>query len=323
MKYFYSSFVIAVIGLVAAFFIGGYEAIYICAILSVLEVSLSFDNAVVNAKVLNTMEPKWQQRFIVWGIPIAVFGMRFVFPILIVAIAARMGILETLHLAIYEPENYHKALETTRFEIYAFGGAFLLMVFLHFFFESEKETHWIGFLEDNILMRALRKFPNISFMIAITFGIILLYITKSYVIGMAYFSALALYLLIHSADKLMSSENGVRSGAMGFLYLEILDASFSFDGVIGAFALSENIFIIMIGLGIGAMFVRSLTIYFVHKKTLQSLVYLEHGAHYAIGVLSVIMFIKIFTEVSEIITGLVGMGFITAAFIGSKMVKKS
>ncbi|RDU67463.1 hypothetical protein CQA53_00060 [Helicobacter didelphidarum] len=321
MKYFYSSFVVTLIGLGIAYYIDTWEAVYICVILSLLEISLSFDNAVVNAKVLNTMEEKWQQRFIYWGIPIAVFGMRFVFPILIVAIAARMGILETLHLAIYKPDEYHKALETTRFEIYAFGGAFLLMVFLQFFFSDEKDEHWISLLEANPIMRMLVKFPNVSFMIAITFGIILLAITKEYVIGMAYFSALALYLLIHSADTLFGSD-GIRNGLMGFLYLEVLDASFSFDGVIGAFALSENIFIIMVGLGIGAMFVRSLTLYFVKRQVLQKLIYLEHGAHYAIGALAVIMIVKIFTEVSEIITGLVGVGFIGVSFICSIMTKK-
>ena len=320
MKHFYSSFVIAVVGLMIAFYIGAFEAVYICFILSILEVSLSFDNAVVNAKVLDSMEPKWQRRFITWGIPVAVFGMRFVFPILIVAVAARLGVLETLNLAIYKPEEYHRALETTRFEIYAFGGAFLLMVFLNFFFDSDKERHWIGILEDNVVVRFLSRFHNISFILAILFGLVLLSMTQSYLIGMSYFSALALYLLIHSADSLFGSD-GVRSGLMGFLYLEVLDASFSFDGVIGAFALSENVFIIMIGLGIGAMFVRSLTLYFVEKRTLSELVFLEHGAHYAIGALAIIMFLKIFMEVSEIITGLIGIGFITISFIASKMYK--
>lgn len=276
----------------------------------------------VNAKVLNTMDKKWQKRFIYWGIPIAVFGMRFVFPIVIVAIAARMGIFETLNLAIYSPELYHKALETTRFEIYAFGGAFLLMVFLNFFFDSQKEVHWIGFIENNYITKLLTKFPNISLLIAIILGIFLLSWTDSVIIGMAYFSALILYLIIHSADEFFGTD-GTRNGIMGFLYLEVLDASFSFDGVIGAFALSENIFIIMIGLGIGAMFVRSLTLYFVEKKTLQQLIYLEHGAHYAIGALAIIMIIKIFGEVSEIITGLIGVGFIGVSFICSKLAQRN
>lgn len=318
MKYFYSSFVVTFIGLIIAFYIGAWQAIYICILLSILEVSLSFDNAVVNAKVLDTMDIKWQKRFIYWGIPIAVFGMRFIFPIIIVAIAARLGIFETLNLALYYPQEYHNALEKTRYEIYAFGAGFLLMVCLQFFFDSNKDLHWLTWVEDNMLMRFFIKFPNFALLLAITLGIALLALTEDILIGMAYFCAIALYLIIHSADKFLGGD-GVRNGLMGFLYLEVLDASFSFDGVIGAFALSENIFIIMIGLGIGAMFVRSLTLFLVEHKTLQKLIYLEHGAHYAIGALAIIMLLKIFIEVSEIITGLIGVGFIAIAFICSKI----
>jgi hypothetical protein len=126
---------------------------------------------------------------------------------------------------------------------------------------------------------------------------------------LAYFSGVLLHSFIASLDELMNTD-GVRSGIMGLLYLEVLDASFSFDGVIGAFALSNDIFIIMIGLGIGAMFVRSLTIYFVEKKTLTEFKYLEHGANYAIVTLAFVMFYKIFGDISEVIVGTIGVLFI-------------
>src|SRR5207245_6010504 len=74
-----------------------------------------------------------------------------------------------------------------------------------------------------------------------------------------------------------------------FLYLEVLDASFSFDGVVGAFAITSDPIIIAIGLGIGAMFIRSLTVYLVKKGTLAEYVYLEHGALYAIGALAILL----------------------------------
>jgi hypothetical protein len=102
-----------------------------------------------------------------------------------------------------------------------------------------------------------------------------------------------------------------------FLYLEVLDASFSFDGVVGAFAITQEIFVIAAGLGIGAMYIRSLTVYLVRQGTLQEYVYLEHGAHYAIGALALILAISIETEVPEIITGLVGVGFIGVALLSS------
>ncbi|NUL08050.1 DUF475 domain-containing protein, partial [Streptomyces lunaelactis] len=78
-----------------------------------------------------------------------------------------------------------------------------------------------------------------------------------------------------------------------FLYLEVLDASFSFDGVIGAFAITNDIVLMALGLGIGAMYVRSLTVYLVRQGTLDDYVYLEHGAHYAIGALAVILLVTI------------------------------
>ena len=321
MKYFYSSFILTILGLVAAYFLGGFVAVYICVLLIILEVSLSFDNAVVNARILRHMSQVWQRRFIIYGIPIAVFGMRFLFPILIVSIAADMGMLQTLNLALNNPDEYHHALHSNKNQIYIFGGGFLLMVFLSFFFE-EKETKWIRFLEDNHLIKTFSKSQNITLFIAILTGIILIILTQNSTYAIAYFSAIVLHLGLGMFDEIFST-SGIKSGLMGFLYLEVLDASFSFDGVIGAFAMSQDIFIIMIGLGIGAMFVRSLTIYMVRQKILESFIYLEHGAHYAILALAVIMFIKIFYEVSEIITGTASMLFIALALIHSVLKRRN
>lgn len=321
MKYFYSSFILTILGLVAAYFLGGFVAVYICVLLIILEVSLSFDNAVVNARILRHMSQVWQKRFIIYGIPIAVFGMRFLFPILIVSIAADIGMLQTLNLALNNPDEYHHALHSNKNQIYIFGGGFLLMVFLSFFFE-EKETKWIRVLEDNHLIKTLAKSQNITLFIAILTGIILIMLTQNSTYAIAYFSAIVLHLGLGMFDEIFST-SGIKSGLMGFLYLEVLDASFSFDGVIGAFAMSQDIFIIMIGLGIGAMFVRSLTIYMVHKRILESFIYLEHGAHYAILALAVIMFIKIFYEVSEIITGTASMLFIALALIHSVLKRRN
>lgn len=96
------------------------------------------------------------------------------------------------------------------------------------------------------------------------------------------------HLLKDSTDEDEESESETQSntkgniiaGIGGFLYLEVLDASFSFDGVIGAFAITSDVVVIMLGLAIGAMFVRSMTIYLVEKGTLEAYIYLEHGAHY-------------------------------------------
>ncbi len=312
MQYFKSSILIAIIGLGVALALGGLHAFYIVLLLAILEVSLSFDNAVVNAKVLETMEKKWQERFITWGIPVAVFGMRFLFPIAIVAIASGTGVFETFSMAINDPHHYQETLESVEKLIYAFGGSFLMMVFLHFIFETDREEKWIAIIENSNMLSRMGEMKSIQMMITTAMGIALVYKTGSYQIALAYFSGILLYSLIASLDELLNID-GVRSGIMGFLYLEILDASFSFDGVIGAFALSSDIFVIMIGLGIGAMFVRSLTLYMLAKKTLTEYRYLEHGAHYAIFALAVIMLLKIFIPVNEIFVGTIGVLFIAVA----------
>lgn len=312
MKHFYSSMVVTVIGLAIAFYVGGFYALYITALLAVLEVSLSFDNAVVNAKVLETMEPKWQKRFITFGIPIAVFGMRLVFPIVIVAMAGHLGVIETFNLALHEPVKYQHTLESVETLIYAFGGSFLLMVFLDFIFDVDREEKWIEIIENSTVLNKAGSINNIEMIIATAIGLGLVYETSNSGIALAYFGGMFLHSLIASLDDLLSTD-GIRSGIMGFLYLEMLDASFSFDGVIGAFALSSNIFIIMIGLGIGAMFVRNLTLLFIEKKTLTEYRYLEHGAHYAILALALVMFGKMFIHINEILVGTIGVAFIGIA----------
>ena len=309
MQHFKGSIIITVIGLVLGYYIGGLETLYIVALLAILEISLSFDNAVVNAKVLETMDEIWQRRFITFGMPIAVFGMRFVFPIVIVAVASGLGVFETFELATNQPMEYQAQLKSVEKLIFSFGGAFLLMVFLGFLFDQEREERWISAIEDSKLIKFLTSIKCISTLIASLVGLLLFYLSQNVNIAIAYGIGMLLYTLIHFIDNHMAT-NGVRSGLMGLLYLEVLDASFSFDGVIGAFALSSNIYVIMIGLGIGAMFVRSLTLLMLEKKTLVEYQYLEHGAHYAIFALALIMLLKVFIHVNELVVGTVGVSFI-------------
>ena len=107
------------------------------------------------------------------------------------------------------------------------------------------------------------------------------------------------------------------AGAMSFVYLEVLDASFSFDGVIGAFAITKDIIIITLGLAIGAFFVRSLTLLLVDRKTLQNYIYLEHGAHYALGALAFMMLFSIVYHIPEIYIGGTGMVIVLLSFLSS------
>ena len=332
MGYFRNSFLVTVAGLVLGAYLGWQgshtwtgvlSTMFIVAVLATLEVSLSFDNAVVNAAVLKKMSPVWRRRFLTWGIAIAVFGMRIVFPLAIVAIIARVGPVSALLMAATDPDNYSRVLTSANVSVSAFGGAFLAMVGLKHFFNREKNVHWITVIE-----RPLTRLGRIE---AAELGLVLLlmYLVSSRLHGHDQFEFLAAgvfglvtYIAVDGVSALLKVESVVsgevvQSGAASFLYLEVLDASFSFDGVIGAFALSNNLFVIAIGLGVGAMFVRSLTIMLVEHETLASYRYLEHGAFYAIIALAVMMFLNAVNHIPEVITGLIGGGFIVAAFIAS------
>lgn len=334
MKYFTGSYLTTIIGLILAYLWGeklccgsGFNCIFIAIILSILEVSLSFDNAVINAARLEKMSKIWQQRFLTWGIAIAVFGMRFLFPILVVAIFAHLGLFEVAKMAVTDVDKYAHYLHVAHPPIITFGGTFLMMLFLNFFINSKKEVHWIKFIE-----RKLSNFADFrGIQTAIT--LLALYVTQYFnpqevreEILIAGLWGIAIYLLIDGLTHMLEKRSEGNSCAgvslknscfAGFLYLELIDASFSLDGVLGAFALSKDILIITIGLSIGAMFVRSLTIMLVEKKTLTQYLYLESGAHWAIGALSAIMLISTVKEVPEIITGLLGLAFIVFAFVGS------
>ena len=293
------------------------------AMLAVLEISLSFDNAIVNANKLQEMTPVWQRRFLTWGILIAVFGMRIVFPLLIVVIAAHIGPWEALRLAATDPVEYSHIIEGAALSIEAFGGAFLMMVALKYFFDDGKDVHWIGAIE-----RGLSRFSSVQGVeLAVVLSVVLLIaaLLPEASVATFLFSAvggLVTFLLVevvgHILDQREATMDLAAKGGVGaFLYLEVLDASFSFDGVIGAFALTQNLFLIAIGLGIGAMYVRSMTIMLVERQTLTQFRYLEHGAFWSILVLAVIMFSKTMIHVSEIVTGLLGAAFIATAFWSS------
>ncbi|MFE5815211.1 DUF475 domain-containing protein [Streptomyces sp. NPDC056479] len=353
LKTFGWSFAVTALGLVAAVLFGGWEALGIVAILSVLEISLSFDNAVVNAGILKKMNAFWQKIFLTVGILIAVFGMRLVFPVVIVAITASLGPIEAVDLALSDKDQYQQLVTDAHPAIAAFGGMFLLMIFLDFIFE-DRDIKWLGWLE-----RPLAKLGKVD-MLSVCIALIVLLISaltfaanahqhggahvdKAETVLLSGIGGLITYMIVGGLsgffeDKLEeeeereheAEEEAERSGKprsavalagkaafFMFLYLEVLDASFSFDGVIGAFAVTNDIVLMALGLGIGAMYVRSLTVYLVRQGTLDDYVYLEHGAHYAIGALAMLLLVTIQYEIPEVVTGLIGVALIAWSFWSS------
>ncbi len=336
---------VTIVGIAAAGILGGLQVAGVVTILAILEISLSFDNAVVNATVLQKMNPYWQRIFLTVGILIAVFGMRLLFPLIVVTIAGHISPVSAVNLALHHPHQYAVKLTEAHPAIGAFGGIFLLMIFLDFLFEDQ-EIKWLAPIERQLAK--VGKLDQASVIIALLFLIIAATTfarqdaIKVLLSGAA---GLATYLGVSSLSDLFeadeeealggeqadgedaSAEGGephvrvppnlARLGLFTFLYLEVLDASFSFDGVVGAFAITDMIFVIALGLGIGACYIRALTVYLVRKGTLAEYVYLEHGAHWAIGALAVLLFITIRLSVPDLVTGLIGVGFIGAALVSS------
>jgi len=311
---------------------GALTAFGVALILSIMEVSLSFDNAVVNASVLKHWDEFWQRLFLTVGILIAVFGMRLIFPLVIVAQTADLGAAEVWNLALNNPHEFSRYLTEHHDEVAAFGGVFLLLVFLNFIFDEDKKQHWLGHFEAKLSSYGkIQAVPIFIALLAVLGSLTLVEESHHLAVLTAGVWGIIVYVGVDVLSNMLEKEDNeggdlakaVKSGSIGgFLYLEILDASFSFDGVIGAFAITNDVVIIMLGLAVGAMFVRSITVYLVKQGTLDEYVYLEHGAHYAIGILALIMFVSMKFHVPEIVTGLIGIAFIAASVWSSLHYRK-
>ncbi len=320
---------------------GGLNALFLLVALAILEVSLSFDNAIINASVLKRMSSFWRQMFLTIGILIAVFGMRLVFPLLIVWATAGIHPIRALDLALNPPPHgalefpdgspsYEKLVLAAHPQIAAFGGIFLLMLFLDFVV-YDRDIKWLRWIE--VPFARIGRLAEVSVVVT---GVVLILVgtqlthsrDECATVLTAGLLGLVTYLIVNGLAQAFrptevdgaASAPVLATGKAGltlFLYLEVLDAAFSFDGVTGAFAITSDPIIIALGLGlVGSMFVRSITIYLVQQQTLDRYVYLEHGAHWAIGALAVIMLVSIEERyrIPEVATASVGVVFVGAAF---------
>lgn len=302
----------------------------IAATLMVIELTFSFDNAIINARTLTKMSPFWQRMFMTFGILIAVFGMRIIFPILIVMATADLSWGQVFYLALQEPDKYAEALHHAHPSIAAFGGMFLFTLALHFFFDDSREIRWLKRFEkllQDINRRGLYVFVSVVFLLIIAAIPGNPHPVETLTAGAV---GIGIYVLIHGLSELFTRQHEkaekragkamqatAMAGLASFIYLEVLDASFSFDGVIGAFAVTKDVVLIAVGLGVGALWVRSLTLYIVHRKVLNTYRYLEHAAHYVIGALALTLLIGLFYEIPEMYVGLIGLLVIGAAIASS------
>lgn len=305
----------------------GWSALFITLVLVTIEITFSFENAIINAKILQKMSQFWQNIFLTIGIVIAIFGMRIVFPIAIVAITAGIAWSEVLNLALNDPDAYSAMLDEATPSITSFGGAFLLMLSTSFFFDKRRGLHWFGYIEAPMQRLGYKWVPLLISSATIT-AIALLPINKhprdTLIAG---FVGIGLYVLVHGLSQLFGRTQKGTSSAVAqtgvaaftsFLYLELLDASFSLDGVIGAFAITNQVILIAAGLGIGAIWVRSLTIFMVRRGTLKTYKYIEHGAFYTVSILAGILLLESIVHIPEAVAGILGVLIIVSSVFASK-----
>ncbi|HMI09479.1 MAG TPA: DUF475 domain-containing protein [Candidatus Saccharimonadales bacterium] len=335
-RIFAVSGVVSIIALALVFIYLGPVAAFITLVLMAIEITFSFENAIINARVLVTMSTFWQRMFMTIGILIAVFGMRVIFPILVVMLTAGLPWNDVINLALHQPEKYAEELHKAHPSIAAFGGMFLLMLCLHFFFDPLRKIHWISIIE-----RPLQRIGTWWVYSAVCFLVLSIVAVlpfnahprETFLSGI---TGMIVYLAIHAlaefftrhhekAEKAAgkSVQKAGLAGLTAFLYLEVLDASFSFDGVIGAFAVTQDVILIAIGLGIGALWVRSLTLFMVRRKVLAAYRFLEHGAHYTIGILAIVLLIGLFRDIPEVVAGIIGVAIITASIVSSIKASKA
>lgn len=326
---------IAAACLVAAYLLNGFQGLTLALLLGILEIAVSFDNAIVNATVLARMGAFWQQLFLTVGVLIAAVGMRLVAPLAVVSVGAHMNPVHAVDLAYSDPTRYHALLLAAQPGIAAFGGAFLLMIFLEFA-TTEHEHEWIAVVE-----RPLRWIsdyvPSLGQVVILAVSITAACTVRpsmrlSVMIGAAI--GLGTYLLINGLSEKVADQADAdgsskpRATVTGkaafflFCYLELLDATFSFDSVMGAFSVTLDIAMITLGLAIGAAYIRCLTVFVVRRGTLDEYRYLEHGAYYAIGALATLLFVEVWRDVPDVLTAAIGAVIIVSALVASIIAKR-
>ncbi|MFA6027574.1 MAG: DUF475 domain-containing protein [Patescibacteria group bacterium] len=261
--------------------------------LILFEVISSVDNAVINASVLKTLPDKYRKIFLFWGIIIAVFLVRGLLPFIIVWIAApSLSFIEVASFAFSSDEKIVEYVDKTKPLLLLGGGLYLFFVFLGWLFLEEKK--YAFFVEKFIHKQGVWFYAIAS--ITLTAVIYFALQENPYLALSASIGTAAFFLTDGFKQNAEKKEKELLKGNLSawskILYLEVLDASFSIDGVIGAFAFTLSVPLILIGNGIGAVVVRQLTVKGI--DLIAKFAYLKNGAMYSIGVLGGIMILESF-----------------------------
>lgn len=278
----------------------------------------SVDNAIINAEVLSTMSQKMRRWFLTWGLLIAVFLLRGLLPFLIVfAVNPSLGIIGSITATFSSDPRVNESIEQSAPVLLIGGGTFLIFLFFHWLFMEPKKFGLKGerfFYSQGIWFYAVVSLI-LAFLVwaAISFNP---YMALGAVVGStAFFITHGFKQNAEAAEKTLLQDG--RSDISKIFYLEVIDATFSIDGVLGAFAFTLSVPLILLGNGIGALVVRQITIGNIER--IKKYVYLKNGAMYSIFFLGLIMILDSFgTHIPPWLSPVVTFGVIGYFFFKSK-----
>lgn len=301
-----------------------FTAIIIILGLVVFEIVSSVDNAIVNAHVLKTMSQKWRKIFLFWGIITAVFIIRGLLPFIVVWLSVpEIGFMGALQSIIKSSPEVAELMEERKGIILIGAGVFLLLIYLHWLFLEKKDPY---FVPDKLIKpRHGVWFFGFAAVILVT---LLYFARNSSLLMLAAAIGNAVFFIMYGFREQAAKQEEALHGKTNHLsdlsklmYLEVLDASFSFDGVMGAFAFTTSIPLIFIGNGIGALVVRELTLRGIEKVAQYR--WLKNGAMTSIGILGLFMISESFgVNVPEYLPTITTIGFVGLAFWKSHQLLK-
>ena len=291
--------------------------------LSLFETISSIDNAIINAEVLSTMSARARRWFLTWGILMAVFLVRGLLPFLIVwAFNTSLGPLQILSAAWSSDPLVHESIEKSAPILLIAGGVFLLFLFLHWLFLEDKRLG-LPRTEKFFMSKGVWFYAVVSILLACISWFAL---KESNLMGFGAVVGSTLFFITHGfkqnaeeqEKKLLGS---TQSDISKLFFLEIIDTTFSIDGVLGAFAFTLSVPLILLGNGLGAVIVRELTI--KNIEHIKKYVYLKHGAMYSILVLGIIMIMHSFgVHIPEYLSPVLTITIIAFFFLKSKSALK-
>ena len=292
--------------------------------LILFETVSSIDNAVINAQVLSTMSQRARRWFLIWGLLIAVFLLRGLLPFAIVwAVNPGLGPIGAITASFSSDPRVHEAVEKSAPILLSGGGIFLIFLFFHWLFLEPKKFGLKG--ERFIQSQGVWFYAVVSIILSAVVFLALqidpLMAFGAVVGSTAFFITHGFKQNAEQAERNLVAGSKTRSDLSKILYLEVIDATFSIDGVVGAFAFTLSVPLILLGNGVGAFVVREVTLHNIER--IQKYIYLKNGAMYSIFCLGAIMLLDSFGfHIPEWFTPVVTVVIIGYFFLKSKAVLK-